>query len=611
MAVITTATTTSLLAVNNEQIYIAPTGSITVSTGIFGGEPIAISNSSTSVSNVELVIDGRVVSLADNDLIFLDQNTAGAGGHEVIVSLLGILHAFDGIAIRVHGSGCTVMNDGYIFAQSAGVFATGTGALLTNTGTIRSFGVGLSTTGVAAHLRNGGLIDVESYGIEAQGDSSHATNSGTIMGGGGIRSRGDNNLLVNSGTIIADDSNSFGTSGGAILVESSNGNRVVNSGLITSTNSYGVNFLGLASGTGTLRNSGTISGDLAGISFTDFQVAFNTQLAWTMTNSGEISGRIAGINVQDGNLALTNLATGQISAAAGDAVVCLGLINLTNWGSIAGNGPGGDAIVLGANSGFSEITNFGTISTTSGLAINAAAVTGGAVFLTNHGVIQGAASAYNGGTGTDVITNFGTLSGIGTGGGSDQVRNAGLVNSFVLLSSGDDSYDGRRGSVAGYVDGGIGNDTLWGGLIEDDLRGGTGSDLLAGNDGDDTLTGSDGDDTLSGSAGDDVIRAGLGFDILTGGSGRDTFAFASAAEISSALIRDRIRDFETGQDQIDLSALPPLSYLNLAVFSNVAGQVRYQKNIGQLQGDLDGDGLADFVLVLEGNPVLVAGDLIL
>lgn len=611
MTIIATATNGTEFASSGELIYITPAGSITAFTHPQLGELNAIVNIGPSVTDVYVVVDGSVVSTANNTLIFLDQNTAGLGRHDVIVGSQGILRAFEGVAVHVKGTQCVVMNAGDIFAESAAILATGNGALVTNTGTITTQSVGISTLGTGAHLRNGGLIDVVSSGMEAQGDNSHLVNSGTILGGAGIRSFGDNSYVLNTGTINSDDANSFGASGGGILIEGGTGSRVVNSGQINSTSSIGVNFLGVISGTGFLRNSGAITGDLAGVSFSNGFASVSTAMTWTITNGGEISGRVAGINAQDGNLALTNSSAGQISAGAGDAITCLGLLNLTNWGTISATGSGGDGIVLGASSGFTEINNFGTISTTNGLGINAASVTVGAVFLTNHGIIQGAASAYSGGAVADVITNFGTMSAVGTGSGNDQVRNAGLISSFVILSLGNDSYDGRGGSVAGYIDGGIGNDTLRGGGIDDDLRGGVDADLLIGGDGDDSLSGSDGDDLLRGGDGDDVLQAGLGLDVLTGGLGADLFLFGSATEISVGAAIDRIRDFEYGVDIVDLSALPTLTYIGAVAFSNIAGQLRYQRSIGQLQGDLDGDGVADFILAFDGTPQLNATSLIL
>ncbi|MFS4580057.1 calcium-binding protein [Phaeobacter sp. C3_T13_0] len=121
----------------------------------------------------------------------------------------------------------------------------------------------------------------------------------------------------------------------------------------------------------------------------------------------------------------------------------------------------------------------------------------------------------------------------------------GTVNRDVLDGTdADDLLSGRGG-----------NDRLVGRAGDDDLRGGSGRDRLLGQQGDDVLNGSHGADTLRGGAGNDTLIGGngndklfgqQGNDLLIGGAGNDTFAFASNHG------RGRIRDFELGEDQIDI-----------------------------------------------------------
>ena len=79
------------------------------------------------------------------------------------------------------------------------------------------------------------------------------------------------------------------------------------------------------------------------------------------------------------------------------------------------------------------------------------------------------------------------------------------------------------------------------GTIIENAVGGQGRDLIVGN---------DADNELDGQGGDDVIQGGVGDDLLTGGDGADTFLYESGDDG-----QDTIGDFETGVDQIDLSAL--------------------------------------------------------
>jgi len=111
------------------------------------------------------------------------------------------------------------------------------------------------------------------------------------------------------------------------------------------------------------------------------------------------------------------------------------------------------------------------------------------------------------------------------------------------------------------------------------------------------------------------LIGGNGADVLTGGVGADVFKFASAAEAGSAINRDQITDFQSGSDRIDLrgtlrSLMDGGSFIGSGVFSSVAGQVRFNAITGLLQGDVDGNGTADFAIQLNGSPALGSGDFI-
>lgn len=125
--------------------------------------------------------------------------------------------------------------------------------------------------------------------------------------------------------------------------------------------------------------------------------------------------------------------------------------------------------------------------------------------------------------------------------------------------------------------------------------------LLTGSSRADVITGGDGADTLVGGAENDTLIGGLGIDSLTGGVGADSFLFASAAAAG-----DVITDFKTAQaDKIDLRPIDPdaaagdqaFGFIGGAAFAvGVTGQLRFAG--GMLQGDLDGDTVADFQIQL-------------
>ena len=119
-----------------------------------------------------------------------------------------------------------------------------------------------------------------------------------------------------------------------------------------------------------------------------------------------------------------------------------------------------------------------------------------------------------------------------------------------------------------------------------------------------------GDDVLQGGSGNDVIYGGLGADTMYGHGGNDTFRFDTIAQ-STSVARDGIQDFTSG-DMIDVSKIDAntllggnqaFSFIGSATFGNHAGELRYENisaggPIWMIQGDTDGNGAADFELVL-------------
>lgn len=157
---------------------------------------------------------------------------------------------------------------------------------------------------------------------------------------------------------------------------------------------------------------------------------------------------------------------------------------------------------------------------------------------------------------------------------------------------------------------GAGNDTLSGLAGNDTLNGGMGNDTLNGGDGIDILNGGSGDDTLNGGTGNDILTGGAGRDDLTGGAGADTFKFLALGDLVSladVYYNETITDFVSGQDKIDLSAMDidpdttgiqHFTFNPGTEFSGTAGELILY--YGQLSGDLDGNGQADFNLNLSG-----------
>ena len=232
--------------------------------------------------------------------------------------------------------------------------------------------------------------------------------------------------------------------------------------------------------------------------------------------------------------------------------------------------------------------------------------------------------------GNDTLSGFGagdTLS----GGNAHDVLNGGAGNDSLDGGGGNDTLNGHGNNDT--LDGFGGADTLSGGLGLDSLNGGADADRLSGDAGADTIYGGPGNDTIYGGANadviygdanDDHIYGGTAKDVMTGGLGADTFFFGlNDFGINLRAGADRIVDFTSAQgDLIDLSAIDArtnvagnnaFSWIGNAAFGNVSGQLRYVVDAGNtyVEGDRNGDGLADFAIRLDGIVALAGTDFVL
>lgn len=276
-----------------------------------------------------------------------------------------------------------------------------------------------------------------------------------------------------------------------------------------------------------------------------------------------------GENTDIANNTVTIHETGYVRSYRDDAggVRMLGSeLTLDNSGKIVAGGYG--VIMDAAQAGkVSSIVNDGTIRSTGDAGIYIYTSAQGIVEVHNTGLIAGVEVSYANASGTPVV---------------DRIYNDGIMKGSVMLGAGDDLYDGRKGTIQGTIDGGIGADTL---------RGGKGAEVFSGGD---------------------------GADQLYGGAGRDVFQFYQQSD-SMGRTRDLIGDFSrTQKDRIDLAQLDgdveiKLDFIGDDRFSKSEGEVRFQqvKGATQIQVDLDGDGKADFALDVRGSHDFVASDFLL
>lgn len=237
--------------------------------------------------------------------------------------------------------------------------------------------------------------------------------------------------------------------------------------------------------------------------------------------------------------------------------------------------------------------------------------------------IYGAASTRTGNTVYGFNSNAGTI--------FDFTKYAQAPALTIYDSGGNDTLDCSGYSAAQTIDLHAGAFSSVGGLLHnigialnttiECAIGGSGNDMLAANDSGCTLIGGAGNDTLIGGAGNDRLVGGPGIDTMTGGGGANTFVFAAGDSSPVAGQHDRITDFVSGVDHIDVSGIDAISttaaydlfrFIGSGSFDGVAGELDYSYNSSLgctvVQGDTNGDRVADFAIDLTGNIVLLAGD---
>jgi len=253
------------------------------------------------------------------------------------------------------------------------------------------------------------------------------------------------------------------------------------------------------------------------------------------------------------------------------------------------------------------------------------------------------ANHLRGGAGSDMLKGYGGADRLDGGAGADTME-GGLGNDIYFVDNIGDLVQGEVGFAQG---GGI--DTFFtavsytlpanverlnalAGAGNIGLTGNDGPNGLRGNEGNNRLEGRGGNDRLTGREGSDTLIGGEGSDTLVGGAGADTFVYTAVSNSTAGVAtRDTINGFTRGavQDLIDFSAIDAnrltagvndaFSFIGTAAFSGGgaagAGQLRYQslaaQNSALLLADVNGDGLAEFQILVRQTTVMVAGDFIL
>ncbi len=234
---------------------------------------------------------------------------------------------------------------------------------------------------------------------------------------------------------------------------------------------------------------------------------------------------------------------------------------------------------------------------------------------------RGGPDSLNGGAGDDTLiggAGADTLSGgsdIDTLDYSAAPKFTSVSGAFALPSSPGRELSGNWAKSEGvYVNlaTGIGH---WGDAEGDSI---SGAENVIGSAFNDALIGDGAANSLSGGAGDDVLEGGAGADSLAGGIGADWFVFGSGSDANG----DVIYDFVTKLDRFDLSAIDAnttksgnqdFDFLKYKAFTREAGQLHLVDTAQGtvVEGDVNGDGVADFRFTVVGVHSFASDDFLL
>ncbi|KQP64051.1 hypothetical protein ASF41_22090 [Methylobacterium sp. Leaf111] len=182
--------------------------------------------------------------------------------------------------------------------------------------------------------------------------------------------------------------------------------------------------------------------------------------------------------------------------------------------------------------------------------------------------------------------------------------------------------------------------------LDNTVNGSDAQNSIFGGGGKDTLSGAGGVDVIRGEGGNDWIRGGIGADYLVGGDGADKFAYYTVTE-STRTEYDTIVDFRglasgasaSERDRIDLHRIDAdtttigdeaFRFIGSGAFTGKAGELHivaatidvvdpspvygdepYQTPGYIVEGDVTGDGTADFRVAVATDYSLRAGDFFL
>lgn len=401
--------------------------------------------------------------------------------------------------------------------------------------------------------------------------------------------------------------------------------------------------------------NGTVTGNTV--------IAFADQPSWIRTLNDGVDLNVFGNTatqyvtqiVETNDNALTSIATdGGVAALSAWSLTHKLAGDVKGWNDLFSlSGLSGTATSGGttSTSGTTSTTSTSTSGTTSSTTTSSSTSTSTSTSTATTTTTSTTSSVLNGTSGNDVLAAKSGITEIHGAAGNDTISDAGFATK-LFGDAGDDSYTVTNAasvivesagmgtdSVLAYVDhvladnvenlslygsarAGTGNalDNVMNGTVGNDiLKGLAGNDTLNGGDGDDLLDGGAGNDFLSGGAGNDRLIGGAGTNVFTGGAGNDVFVFTQDFVGSNM---NKITDFARGYDLIDLSGIDAVSstsandafrFIGNKGFSGSAGELHAISVKGgvMVEGDVNGDKIADFSIMVTSYTKMVATDFVL
>ena len=443
------------------------------------------------------------------------------------------------------------------------------------------------------------FINPESGAVPGGGGTLVFSNSATGIVDGNIQmgwiNSSVNNVGIINGTIRAylpHDGNGvidlnlngiFDTTAGDSTVSTYTGtvDTITNTGTINGVSDYGQDqidpskyfqvAMDLSNGIDVVNNSGTIYGDIWLRGGND-----------KFTNSGTVHGWL---DAGSGNNTLTNSGTINGISAANDIVATSDNNTITNSGHVLGG-----IFLYGGNDKLDN--SKGTIDGWIHMGTGVNTVTGGAGV--DKVVYEGGADTFHLGAGNDIlIVNDAPLSSLFDGGTGINVLNlsSAVASANLNLTAGTLSFSDHPST----------NDSV---LSFQNIYGSAFGD---------TLKGSAAAESIHGGIGSDIITGGGGADQLWGGAGADTFVFNAITDSLVARAgRDTIHDFVQGTDIVSLQFDANTLVANNQAFTSIITDTAFTHTPGQLrevhvgaqtivQGDVNGDGKADFAIAFDGT----------